>query len=99
MLRRGRNNNLEKTIEKMKKKWSFILILITVIFSSCSNPNPEKIANEFCNCRNIEAQNGPVQGEQCFNDWDRKYGKLRFSEAEMTIFKTITITCNSVHGK
>ena len=74
-------------------------VILTIMFMGCSSPGADKIANEFCHCRDIEAQNGPVQGEQCFNDWDRKYGKVRLSDAEMTIFKTITINCNAVHGK
>jgi len=75
------------------------IAMLSVMFVSCSSPDADKIANEFCHCRDIEAQSGPVQGEQCFNDWDRKYGKVRLSEAEMNVFKTITINCNAVHGK
>ncbi len=83
----------------MNKLRCISIVMVSVMLVGCFSPDADKIANEFCHCRDIEAQNGPVQGEQCFNDWDRKYGKVRLSDAEMTIFKTITINCNAVHGK
>ena len=77
-----------------------ILVLPTVILMvSCVSPSVEKLADEFCECRTIQQQQSSLQGEQCFQEWDKKYGKMRLNDQEELKFKQLISQCLGEEGE
>lgn len=74
----------------------FIILPFGLTLSSCVSPSVEKLeklANEFCECRTIEKNQSSLQGEQCFQEWDKKYGKMELSEKESIKFNKLIQAC------
>lgn len=74
------------------KKNKFIPLGL-VFLTSCVSPSVEKLADEFCECRNIEQHQSSLQGEQCFKEWDQKYGNLRLNDQEAMKFNELISDC------
>ncbi len=65
--------------------------------SSCAGNDPKAIASEYCNCREVEANQGALQGNKCFEDWYKKYENVNmneFSEEEQKEYLKTTQDCN-----
>jgi hypothetical protein len=75
----------------MKKVFS---ILSLAMFISCSDNNPNAIAEEYCNCRQIEKSQGALQGNKCYEEWDKKYGEVKLNEEQQNVFLKVTQACN-----
>lgn len=69
---------------------SFFGVFLT---TSCVSPSIEKLADEFCNCREIQKSQSNLQAEQCIEEWTKKYGKLRFDEEEEKKFNQLISNC------
>ncbi len=70
------------------------LLLLLFVLSACSGNNPKAIADEYCNCREIEKNEGALQGNQCYEKWDKKYGEVKLNEEQQKVFLEITQECN-----
>jgi hypothetical protein len=68
-------------------------LLLLLGATSCVSPSVEKLADEFCKCRNIQEHQSSLQGEQCFKEWDQKYGDLRLSDQEALKFNELISAC------
>ena len=72
-----------------------LFFLITILsFTACSGNNTTEIAEEYCNCRQVEKSEGALQGNKCYEEWDKKYGKVELNEKQQTAFLKITQDCN-----
>ncbi len=72
----------------------FLIIFVTFFLEGCVGHDAQKIAEAYCKCREVEKYEGTMQGTQCFEDWNQKYGKIRFSESQKKTFFDITNACN-----
>ncbi|WP_258541017.1 hypothetical protein [Parvicella tangerina] len=63
------------------------------VFASCVSTNAEQIAEDWCECKKIEIHQSSLQGEQCFQEWDKKYGKLEFNDQQVAKFNEIIKEC------
>lgn len=70
-----------------------IIALTLLSFASCVSPSVDKLASEFCECRNIEKHQSSLQGDQCFQEWDKKYGKIRLNDQEIIKFNELIMEC------
>lgn len=61
---------------------------------ACSENSPKAIAEEYCECRQIEKSQGALQGNKCYEEWDKKFGKVNLNEAQQKTFLDITQECN-----
>lgn len=71
-----------------------IYLLVATSLISCGGASPEKIANDFCECRKIEEHQSSTKGEQCFQEWEKKYGKIELKGQDRTKFDEIINECN-----
>jgi hypothetical protein len=71
-----------------------ILGLFSISMLSCSSNDVKTIANKFCDCRQVEMNQGALQANKCFEEWDKKYGKVSLNESEQNTFLEITKACN-----
>lgn len=70
-------------------KFLIISVFFYLILNSCSSPNITSIANELCNCKSLP----PLEAENCFLDWEEKYGKVSLSESQRATFDNIVLEC------
>lgn len=72
-----------------------VFLLVSILsFAACSGNNPKAIADEYCSCRQIEKSQGALQGNKCYEEWDKKYGKVKLNEEQQNTFLKITQECN-----
>jgi len=69
----------------------FLIPLLTLLIS-CSQ-DIEKIANEWCECKEKEFFQGKVQGEQCFEEWNKKYQDVEVTADQRPVWDKITLEC------
>ncbi len=70
-----------------------IYSLLMLSFAACTSASAEEIANEWCECKKIEMHQSSLQGEQCFQEWDKKYGKLEFNDQQVAKFNETVKAC------
>ncbi|MCB9189846.1 MAG: hypothetical protein H6599_11275 [Flavobacteriales bacterium] len=70
-----------------------IFMPVILVISSCVSPSVEKLAEEFCECREIQKNQSSLQGEQCIDEWDKKYGKMRLSKENEAKFAQLISDC------
>lgn len=71
------------------------LITLTVMLTtSCIGHDVRKIANEYCECREVEKFQGTLQGTKCIEEWDQKYGKIELNESQQRTLLEILKECN-----
>jgi hypothetical protein len=75
----------------MNKIIPFFLIFFLM---ACSDNDPNAIAKEYCNCRTIEKSQGALQGNKCYEEWDKKYGDVKLNEEQQNTFLKVTQACN-----
>lgn len=71
-----------------------LLAATALIFAACSENNTKEIADAYCNCRQVEKNEGALQGNKCYEEWDKKYGEIELNENQQKSFLKITQDCN-----
>lgn len=69
------------------------ILLAGIGLQSCVSPSVEKIGQEWCECKNIEIHQSSLQGDQCLQEWDKKYGKVEFNQQQVNKFNEIISEC------
>lgn len=77
----------------MKTSTCFFLFILSITLSACISPSVDKIANEWCECKSIEQHQSSLQGDQCLQEWDKKYGKIEFNDQQIAKFNQIILDC------
>ena len=78
---------------------NLLVICLFIFFCSCSGNDHMVIANQYCKCRQIEKDQGALQGNKCFEEWDKKYGKVNLDEftvVEQKEYLKVTQECNVI---
>ena len=79
-------------------KFLTIFCLLALLIS-CDGNDHMVVAKQYCNCRQIEKDQGALQGNKCFEEWDKKYGKIsldEFTVEEQKEYLKTTQDCNVI---
>jgi hypothetical protein len=77
---------------------SIIGLFLLTATVSCSAPDIDKIAADYCECKKKQHFEGEVIGEQCIKDYELKYNNVTASKSEMKKLEMLMDQCNKQYA-